>query len=73
MLEFSVTFTVTPKDGQDQGDAEYEMATLFKEYLTRDDSPFANDYGLPWKDEMSQGGYVGPFVSEVKVKRIVRI
>ena len=45
------------------------MAELFKDYLTLPEGVFHSDYGLDWKDEYSQGGYKGPFVSEVTVTR----
>lgn len=56
----TVTFNVTlVVDGDPR-----EMDTLFGQYLTNADGPFAADYGSGW------GGYEGPFVTHVMVQSV---
>ncbi len=77
-----VTLTIAPRAGQTSEDAAAEFLTLFREYLTLEDSVFRADYGTTvdelaahrvdpdGSDTPTWGGYEGPYVLATKVQGI---
>lgn len=62
-LTITTELTIKPGAGQTQEQAEAEFVTLFRDYLTQEDSAFRIDYG-----PKAWGGYEGPTVAEVVVR-----